>query len=189
MEEKIKKEEKKPEKDKMEEKINGDSKKDVSKENEAPEKEISKIKKKAKVVVKEKAIANGFSLRISLKHSVAICKVLIGKNPDDAIKRLEDVVSKKRSIPMSKLEVAHQKGKGISGAKYPKNACLSIIEIIKQVKANAVVNGIENPVISIAKSNKASAPFRKGGRKAKRTHIYLEVADKTKLKDKIKKSE
>ncbi len=175
-------------KDKMEEKSKEDSKKDASKEKKENSKnDTSKVKKKTKVVAKENAIANGFSLRISPKHSVAICKVLIGKSPDVAIKRLEDVVSKRRIIPMSNLEVSHQKGKGISGAKYPRNACLEIIEIIKQVRANAIVNGIENPIIYIAKSNRASAPFRRGGRKAKRTHIYLEVVSKDKIKGKRKK--
>ena len=49
-----------------------------------------------------------------------------------------------------------------------------------------VVNGIEDPVIVIARADKAARPFRRGGRKAKRTHVYLEARQKTKL-DKKKK--
>jgi len=140
-----------------------------------------KKKKKKSTVVKDLAIANGYSLKISPKYSVQVCKVIRGKSPDAAIERLEAVVKKKRAIPMAGLEVAHQKGRGLAGAKYPKNVCEEIIKVIKQVKANAEVNGIDEPIIVIAKANQASAPLRRGGRKAKRTHIYLEVKDKSKL--------
>ena len=43
---------------------------------------------------------------------------------------------------------------------------------------NAIVAGIENPVIAIAKSDRAAAPFRRGGRKAKRCHVYIEIRNK-----------
>ncbi len=150
-------------------------------ENKTEENKTKDKNKPKKILKKDVAIANGYSLRISPKHSIAICKVIRGKSPDNAVKRLEAVVKDKRAIPMAGLEVAHQKGKGLAGAKFPKNACLEIIEIIKQAKANSIVNGIESPFISIAKSNRASAPFRKGGRRSKRTHIYIEVKDKSKL--------
>ncbi|MBT7660911.1 hypothetical protein HN604_02395 [archaeon] len=149
--------------------------KEVSKDLEDTKKESSTKKKVEKKVTKDFAIANGYSLKISPKYSIFICKVLMGKSPENAVKRLEDVVSMKRAIPMSGLEVGHKKGKGMSGGKYPRNACIAIIEVVKQVGANAIVNEIEDPVIVIAKSNQASAPQRRGGRKAKRTHIYLEV--------------
>jgi len=155
--------------------------KDEEKEQETKVEGEKDISKKTKTFKKEEAVANGFSLRISPKYAVAICKVIRGKSPDAAIKRLEDVVLGKRAIPMAGLEVAHQKGRGLSGAKFPKNACEGIIAIIKQVRANAIVAGIEDPVIIIAKANKASAPFRRGGRRAKRAHVHLKVVDKTKL--------
>jgi hypothetical protein len=79
------------------------------------------------------------------------------------------------------LEVGHKKGKGLAGGKFPKNACKAIMEIVKQAGANAVVAGIESPVITIARSDKASAPYRRAGRKAKRTHLRIEVRDKAKL--------
>ena len=69
----------------------------------------------------------------------------------------------------------------MSGAKYPKKACEAIIPLIKQVEANAVIAEIENPIIVLAISNRATRPYRRAGRKAKRTHMYLEVKDKTKL--------
>ena len=106
-----------------------------------------------------------------------------GKSPDNGIKRLEEVIKGKRSIPMASREVAHQKGRGIAGAKFPKNACKEIINVLKQVKANAVVAGIENPIVTIARANRASAPFRSGGRKGKRTHLHLEVRNRLKLRE------
>ncbi|MCR4284887.1 MAG: hypothetical protein NUV97_02485 [archaeon] len=151
----------------------------AGKEEEKSEKKVEK--KKPEIVVKEMAIANGVSLRISPKYSASICKVIRGKTPEAAIARLEDVISEKRPIPMANLEVGHKRGIGLSGGRFPKKACLEIINVIKQVGANSIVNGIENPIITIAKANQASAPFRRDGRKAKRTHIYLEVRDKSKL--------
>ena len=130
---------------------------------------------------KDIAVANGYSLKISPKYSFSICKVIKHKTPEAAIKRLEEAAAGKRAIPMSGREVAHQKGKGMSGGKFPKNACNEIAAIVKQVKANATNAGIDNPVITIAQANKASGPFRSGGRRGKRAHIHLEVMDKSKL--------
>ncbi len=160
-------------------------------EKKSPEKNLEKKEKvtdrkpeKEKKVLKEFAFANGKSLRISTKYSSDVCKVIKGKSPEDAIKRLNEVINKKRAIPMQRRETAHQKGKGISGGKFPMNVCRSIIELIKQVNNNANFSGIENQVIFIAKANKSSTPFRSGGRRAKRTHIYIEIRDKTKLMEK-----
>ena len=160
----------------VEEKKTGENQNDLKK---VEDKNVED-KKVKKIVKKDVAIANGYSLRISPKYSIAVCKVIRGKSPDNAIKRLEDVIKGKRAIPMAGLEVAHQKGKGLAGAKFPKNVCTEIIEVIKQAKANSIVNGLDSPFISIAKSNRASAPFRKGGRRSKRTHIYIELRDRSK---------
>jgi len=114
-------------------------------------------------------------LRASSKHFFAICKMIKGKTPDKAIEMLENVLKGKHAVPMASREVAHQKGKGVAGAKFPKAASVLMIDLLKQVKANANVNGIENPVIVIAKADKASRPYRREGRRAKRTHVYVEV--------------
>jgi len=151
-------------------------------------KETKKQEKKAKEIPKkEVAIANGYSLRISPKQSVYVCKIIRGKSPEGAMNRLQEVIDERRPVPMAALEVGHKKGKGLAGGKFPKNACRAIMEIVKQAGANAVVAGIENPVITIAKSDRASAPYRRAGRKAKRTHMHIEVRDKTKLSKKNKK--
>jgi ribosomal protein L22 len=152
-------------------------------------KEVKKVAKKAEVVKRDVAIANGFSMKISPKQCKYVCRVILGKSPEMAVARLQAVIDEKRPVPMAALEAGHRKGKGLAGARYPKNACKGVMEIVKQASANAVVAGIENPVISIAKSDQASAPYRKAGRKAKRAHIHVEIRNKVKMmEDKKKKS-
>jgi ribosomal protein L22 len=146
-----------------------------------------KTVKKAEPVKKDVAIANGFGMKISPKQCKYTCRVIRGKSPDAAVARLQAVIDEKRPVPMAGLEVGHKRGKGLAGGKFPKNACKGIMEIVKQAAANAVVAGIENPVIAIAKSNQASAPYRKAGRKAKRTHIYIEIRDKVRMMEAKKK--
>ena len=145
-------------------------------------------KKKQEIKPKEKAFVNGNSLNLSLKHCKWIFRMIKGKTPERAIEMLEEVAKGKRAVPMPTLEVGHQKGKGIAGGRFPKNASLEIIKQLKQVIANAVVSGVENPFIFIAKSDKASMPFRRNRRRAKRCHIYIEVRDKTKQSNKSRYS-
>lgn len=151
--------------------------------------EVKKEKKKVvkKISAKELAIVNGIGLKISAKHCFSICKLLKRKTPSQAISRLEDVIEMRRAVPMANREVPHQKGKGMAGGRFPKNACIEIIKLLNQLKANAVVNSIEDPVIVLAKANKAKRPFKKAGRKAKRAHVYIEVRSKSKLKMEKKK--
>ncbi len=158
-----------------------------TKTEKVEEKKTETKKAKVEVSKKEMAMANGFSLKISPKQSKYVCRVVRGKSPEAAVARLEAVISEKRAIPMAGLEVGHRKGKGLAGGKFPKNACKAIIEIIKQAGANSVVAGIESPVITMARSDRASAPYRRSGQRAKRAHIHIEVKDKTKLIKKKKK--
>jgi large subunit ribosomal protein L22 len=169
---------------KVEEKV---EKKDTEKKVETKTEE-KKIVKPKKVEKKELAIANGFGLKVSPKQCIYVCKIIKGKSPEAAIARLQAVVDEKRPVPMAALEVGHKKGRGLAGGKFPKNACKAVMEVVKQAGANAVVNGIETPVISIARSDRAAAPFRRAGRKAKRCHIHIEVVEKSKyLENKSKK--
>jgi len=149
----------------------------LGKETKPEKKEV----KKQEIKPKEKAVVNGISLRISPKYSFAICKMIRRKNPDKAIEILEKVILKKVAVPMNNREVGHRKGRGMMAGRYPINAAKEFIELLKQLKANAVVNSVENPVITIIKANKASRPYKREGRRGKRTHVYIEARDKTKL--------
>jgi large subunit ribosomal protein L22 len=161
-------------------------KKDVAKAVETKTEEVKKEVKPVEAPKKDVAAAQGFSLRISPKYTFATCKIIMKKSPEAAIARLEAVIAEKRAVPMAGLEVGHKKGKGLAGGKFPKNVCKAIIDVVKQVAANAVVNGIESPVITMARADRAAAPFRRAGRKAKRTHLRIEVRDKSKLMEKKK---
>ena len=143
-------------------------------------------KKKQEIIKKELAVVNGKSLRISYKYAGDVCRVIRGKTPSQAIERIDAALKFKRAIPMHHRETAHQKGRGISGGKFPVNVCKAMIDLVKQVEANANYNGVENPVIVIAKADKASMPFRRSGTRGKRAHVYIEVRDKTKLVKKKK---
>lgn len=149
--------------------------------------EEKKVVKKSEPIKRDVAIANGFSMKISPKQCKYICRIIRGKSPDAAVARLQAVIDEKRPVPMAALEIGHRKGKGLAGGRFPKNACKGVMEIVKQAGANAVVAGIENPVVSIAKSDRASAPYRKAGRKAKRAHIHIEIRDKVKMMEAKKK--
>ena len=169
-----------------EEKPKQEAKKEETKDEEKKEdnkvetKEEKKPVKKVEIKKKELAIVSGKSLRLSFKHCVAICKMIQGMTPERAVGFLDGVSKGKIPVHMKSAEVPHQKGKGVSGAKYPKKASLELIGLVKQLAANANVNQIEEPIIFIAKADKASRPFRRAGRQAKRCHVYLEA--KTKLK-------
>lgn len=155
------------------------------KEEKKPEKN-DENKKTSEPKEKEMAIVRGHSLRISPKHSKYIGKMIMRKQVDLAIEMLEQVIQRKRVVKMYNAEVPHRKGKNVMSGKYPLNASKEFIVLLKQLKANALVSGIENPIITLVVSNKASEPYRKGGRRGKRTHVYIQVKDKTKLKQEKK---
>jgi len=159
----------------MEEKNKKQVEKDIKKDIDKTAKE--KIEKKEEKIVKDKAIVNGVSLAISPKNSYAICKFIKGKSIDKAIEFLELVILKKKAVPMNNYEVPHRKGNIMAG-RYPINTSQEFIKLLKQLKANASVNNIEAPIITIAMANRASRPYRKGGRRAKRANVYLEVKSK-----------
>ena len=136
---------------------------------------------KKEILKKDKAVARGNALRISPKYSKFVCRLIKRKSPEKAVELLEKVVLGKLAVKMPSLELPHQKGKGVAGARYPKTVAQEFIKVVKQLNANCIVNNIDEPVIIIAMSNRAAAPFRRGRRKAKRTNLYLEAVSKTKL--------
>jgi len=160
--------------------------KNVTEHKDKKIEEKKEEKKQEEEKVKDVAIVRSFSSRISPKNSFAICDMIRGRNPDKAIQMLEEVIKHKRVVEMRNREIPHRKGKGISAGRYPELASKEFINLLKQLKANASVNGIENPVITLAKADIGSRPFKRGGRKAKRTSVYMEVRDKSKLTRKKK---
>jgi len=173
--------EKKPvEKEKVEEEKKEEKTKEKIKEDEEKKKKVIKVKK-------TEAFVNETSIPISTKHSIAICKFIKGKKIEDAIRDLEQVILKKKAVPM-KGEIPHRKG--MMSGRYPKKSAEHFIKILKRLAANTIVNGLENPLIADAIANFGSRPYGKFGRvRKKRTHLKIIAKEKKENKErkKIKK--
>lgn len=127
---------------------------------------------------KRKAKALGKDLPISTKHAVAICAAIRNKKLREAQHYLEEVVAKKKLVPM-KGEIPHHVGKP---GRYPVKAALCFSKLLKQLAANAATKGIdvENAIITKAAAHKASRPYRAtrlayGRKRFKRTNVELEA--------------
>ncbi len=147
----------------------------INEEKPEEKKEITqKDKKKEKQKIKkEEAVARSLSLPISKKQAVYICKFIKNKEIDKAIENLNKVILFKMPVPF-KGEIPHRKGEIMSG-RYPIKASKLFINILKALKGNALVNGLELEKTRIvsASASWASRPRRSANRKAKRTHVIL----------------
>lgn len=161
-----------------------ETKKEDKKEIKIEDKKTEK--KQVQKIKKDEAIVNGLDLPISTIDSMFICRFIKGKTIDKAIADLEEVLKFKRAIPMSG-EVPHRKGKGMMSGRYPIKPVSYFIRMLKDLKANANVNGVEEPIIVEAIPNKAYQPFgRFGAVRRKRSHVKIKAVEKNKLK--IKKN-
>lgn len=147
---------------------------------EAPKTEAKKETTKKIVKKKTEATVTGVGIPMSTKTSVAICRFIKGKKIDRAVKELEEVVVLKRAIPM-RGEIPHRKG--MMSGRYPKNASIEFIRLLKSLAANANVNEIENPIIVTASASNTARPFGRGGSiRRKRTYVILTAASKPEMK-------
>ena len=163
-------------------------KKEVSEDKtktEETKKESSKKQVQKAKVKKEEAIVNGYSLPISTKDAIAICRFIKYKKIERAIEELEDVLKMRRPVPI-KGEIPHRKGPGkiASGSgRFPLKASNYFIKLLGTLKANSENNGLENPVIAIAQANIASRPVARFGRaRKKRSHIQIIAKERNKLR-------
>lgn len=163
---------------------------ETKKHDEKKETKIEEKKNEKKVVQKVKkteAVVNGISVPISTKDSVAICKFIKGKSIDRALVDLEQVLNFKRAIPITG-DIPHRKGKGIMSGRYMTKPVEHFISMLKDLKANSNVNGVEEPIIVEAIPNRASRPRgRFGAVKRKRTHVMIRAVEKSKLTKENKK--
>lgn len=136
---------------------------------ESPKKET----KQAPKVKKEEAVARGSSLPISKKHAMYICAYIKNKDIDSSIEALTKVTKLKKAIPF-KGEIPHRKGDMMSG-RYPVKAAGYFINLLKALKGNAIVNGLELEKTRIASGSASWArrPMKAGGAQAKRTNVIL----------------
>ncbi|MBU2615862.1 MAG: hypothetical protein KKC19_02050 [Nanoarchaeota archaeon] len=152
-----------------------------AKDSNVSVKEEKKVTPEKKPVVekpkKSVALAEAHNLPISTKQSAAICNFIKKKRVGDAIRELEKVPTKKVAIPM-KGEIPHRKGKIMAG-RFPKNASMGFVRLLKNLAANADYNGLTEPVIVEAVANLGSRPYGRFGKvRRKRTHVRILAKDK-----------
>ncbi len=160
---------------KTKEKIEKEDKKEITPETKETQNETGKTETK-KIVPEKKSKTkieiNANNLRISTKHSVAICRFIKNKKIQEAISELGLVAKLKKPVPM-KGEIPHRKGKIMSG-RFPKKAAENFIKVLKNALATSSSEGIENPVVLEASANIGSRPYGRFGRtRKKRTHLKI----------------
>lgn len=167
---------------------NEEKKEEIKKEEIKETKTVEeKPKTEKKVVVKkvkkDEVVVNSYSVPISTKYSVAICKFIKNKKIEKAIEDLEQVQQLKKPVPM-KGEIPHRKGKIMSG-RFPKTAAEKFVKILKCLKGNADNHDVEDPIITEAIANQASRPVGRFGRwERKRTHVKIKATARDKIKKK-----
>lgn len=145
----------------------------------AAEKPEKKEKKKSvPVIKKEDAVARGSAVPISKKQAMYICKFIKNKEIDQAISDLTKVIMLKQAVPF-KGEIPHRKGKGMMSGRYPVKASRYFINLLKALKGNAIVNGLELEKTRIAEASAswAARPMRTRSRSAKRTNVILKAKE------------
>jgi len=132
------------------------------------------------------AYAKALDLPISKKTAVAICKVIRRKSPYNGLTLLEQVIKKKKAIPMV-AEIGHRK-RGhriakVASGRYPEKAARYFIKFLRQGIANARQKGIEDDkmVIGMIKADKGATRYHYGrfyGRRFKSTNLFMEIKEK-----------
>lgn len=126
----------------------------------------------------KKATAKATNLPFSLKHSVALCRFIKNRNPDNAIELLSKVIKKKIAVPITG-EIPHRKG--MKSGRYPVKAAGYFIKIIRNAVANASAKGMNAECLVLhGMANKGSTMHhygRKSG-ESKRTNIIITAEEK-----------
>lgn len=131
---------------------------------------------KKPVVKKEEAIARGSSLPISKKHAMYLCSFIKNKRVDAALDDLAAVLKFKKAVPF-KGEIPHRHG--MMSGRYPINAAKAFISILKGLRGNIAVAGLdaEKARIISASASWASRQRKSGGMRFKRTHVVLKAKE------------
>lgn len=149
----------------------------------APAAEEKKPAAKKQAVKKEEAIARGVSLPISKKHAMYLCLLIKNKSIDTALAELDDVLKFKKAVPF-KGEIPHRHG--MMSGRYPQNATKAFISLLKGLRGNIAVAGLDmaGARIASASASWASRPRKAGGMRFKRTHVVLKARE-TKIPQKM----
>lgn len=128
---------------------------------------------------KEVVTARGLSLAASKKVCMYIARYVRGKTIDQAIADLEDVRKYKKVVPY-KGEIPHRSTPGIMSGRYPIKVAGTIIQVLKGLRGNALVNGMDlhKTRITGGSASWASRPGKRGGARFKRAHVTFTAQEK-----------
>jgi len=89
--------------------------------------------------------AMGRDINMSFKDAVEIADKIRGMKLGKATAYLEDVAALKQTVPYKRYVkgIGHRKGNTVKTGKYPKKAAKQVIEILKNVQANAEFKGLD----------------------------------------------
>jgi large subunit ribosomal protein L22 len=92
------------------------------------------------------AKAIGRELDISPKSSVEVCREVRGMMVEDAVTRLEDIISLKKPVSFKRYnhQVGHRKGKKFGAGRYPKKTAKAILDVIRHAQHNAEYKGLDS---------------------------------------------
>ncbi len=147
-------------------------------ETKAEQKTEEKKPEPKKIIKRNEVVVNSYSLPISTKNSMAICRFIKRKTIENAMKDLQLVLEKRKVLPM-KGEIPHRKGRGIMSGGYPQNATKEFMILLKSLAGSANMHGLDEPVIVECVPNMASRPYgRFGAWRRKSTHVKIVAKEK-----------
>ena len=84
-------------------------------------------------------LASGRDMPISFKEAVEVCRTIRGLKVEEAEKVLEDLIKMRRPIPFKRYrkKVGHRRMEGWDSGRYPVKAAKYILEVLRNLKANA----------------------------------------------------
>ena len=131
-------------------------------------------KKPEQKKVKRNEAAVRATLKISKKHSMAICRMINNKTVDNALKELQEVTAKRKAVKMTG-ELPHRKG--MMSGRYPVKASLSFIKLLKNLNSNASQLGVNTILAKIFAKADGAGSSRSGRFKGKNTHLSILIRE------------
>lgn len=141
----------------------------------------------------------GFSnRRLSWKDSVEVARFIKGMKASKAKAFLQDVIKKKRAVPLKKFNDNRGHKHGMGPGRYPVNVSLAFLELINSAEKNAENKGLDtkNMIVQYAFANKGSSfsrprrnEFRGQVRKSANVSIILRETSTSQTKAKPAKKQ
>ncbi len=129
---------------------------------------------------------------VSLKYSLEISRTIKGKNLEDSMKFLNEVMDQTRPLPLRTYhkKVPHRKGNAMMGTKagrYPVRTCEKWITLLRNVRSNADVKGLDVKKLQVVHAtasvgfqrirNQSQGRINGKSRKSKSAHIEVIVRE------------